>query len=141
MSTPSLSFGVNPGTYPKKGSATPVNVADVALYLEYGTEKIPPRPAFRRGVEHSLTKNKKLTQAQLRNITQRILRGRTPEINRSLTVLLTQIGKSAKAKTQEIIKTGDEAPNAPATVAKKGFNHPLYETGLLLASVDYEVTQ
>lgn len=134
-----LVFGVTPAVYPKKGNAKPVNVSQIAVIQEYGTEKIPPRPAFRRGIEFALAKNKKLIGAQLKNITQRILSGRSAEIDKSLTVMLTQIGKSAKAKTKEIIKSGSEAPNAPATVARKGFNHPLFETGLLLEHVEYEV--
>lgn len=138
MKTPELVFGVVPASYKKEGQK-PINVSEVAIIQEYGTEKIPPRPAFRRGLETGLAKNKKMRQATLRNITQRILQGRGAEINRNLTTLLTQIGKSAKAATKEIIKSGDETPNAPATIAKKGFDHPLFETGLLLEHVDYEV--
>lgn len=139
MSGPRLIFGVTPAQYPKKGKAKPINVSEVAIIQEYGTEKIPPRPAFRRGIEHSLDVNKKLIRSQLKNIAQRVLTGRKVEARRSQVVLLTQIGKSAQAKTREIIRTGDETPNAPATVAKKGFDHPLFEKGLLLDSVSYEV--
>lgn len=139
MRTPELVFGVSPAQYKKKGQAEPVNVQDVAIWNEYGTETIPPRPAFRRGIEEGLKVNKKLIGAQLKNIAQRLMQGRKNEVHRSLVVMLTQIGKSAKAKTKEIIRTGDETPNAPATVAKKGFDHPLFETGLLLEHVEYEV--
>ena len=138
MKYPELIFGVTPANYKKEGQK-PINVSEVAIIQEYGTEKIPPRPAFRRGLEIGLAKNKKMTQAALRNIVRRTLQGRSAEINRNLTTLLTQIGKSAKAATKEIIKSGDETPNAPATIAKKGFDHPLFETGLLLEHVDYEV--
>lgn len=137
MSTPELLFGVTSGSYRKGKHA--ISVSEVALIQEYGTEKIPPRPAFRRGVEYALARNKKLIGAQLKNVTQRILSGRKDDMNKSLVTLLVQIGKSAKAKTKEIIKSGSETPNAPATVAKKGFNHPLFETGVLLEHVDYEV--
>lgn len=137
MSTPSLTFGVSDAKYTK--GQQQVNVRDVAIWNEYGTGKIPPRPAFRQGLEAGIAKNRKLIDAQLRNITQRMLSGRSGEVEKSLIVMLTQIGKSAKARTKEIIRTGSETPNAPATVAKKGFNHPLYETGLLLDHVDYEV--
>lgn len=138
MRTPSLSFGVTNAQY-KKGDH--VNVRDVAIWNEYGTDKIPPRPAFRRGLEAGVAKNRKLIDAQLRNIAQQALSGRNANMNRSLTVMLTQIGKSAKAATKQIIKTGSETPNAPATVAKKGFNHPLFETGLLLDHVEYEISK
>lgn len=138
MRYPELIFGVTPAQYKKKGQK-PVNVTEIAIIQEYGTEKIPPRPAFRRGMEHALAVNRKQIGAQMKNIAQRILSGRGSEAHRSLLVLLTGIGKSAKAKTKEIIRTGDETPNAPATIAKKGFDHPLSETGLLEKHVDYEV--
>ncbi len=138
MKTPELVFGVTPAVYQKKG-AKPINVSEVAVINEYGTETIPPRPAFRRGVEHALAVNKKQIGAQLKNIARRMLTGRAPEAEKSLTVLLTGIGKSAVAETKRIIRTGDEMPNALATIAKKGFDHPLSETGLLERNVSYEV--
>lgn len=142
-----LIFGVHPIKYPAKklksgktSSVKPADLGEVAIWNEYGTENAPPRPAFRMGLEEGIKKNQKMIDAQMRNIAQRVLTGRTSEIDQSLKVMLTQIGKSAKAETQRIIREGLTAPNAPATVAKKGFDHPLYETGLLLKNVDYEVT-
>lgn len=130
-----LVFGVNDIKY-EDGTS----LSDVAIWNEYGTKKIPPRPAFRMGLENSLRDNKKMIDSQMKNITNRILTGRSSEIERSLTVLLTQIGKSAVKQTKEMIKLGSVKPaNAPSTIAKKGFDHPLYETGLLLANVNYEV--
>jgi hypothetical protein len=130
-----LIFGVNDVKY-EDGTG----VAEVAIYNEYGTRNIPPRPAFRMGLESAINTNKKMIDAQMKNITNRILTGRSSEIERSLTVLLTQIGRSAKAATQDLIRSGAVKPsNAPSTIAKKGFDHPLYETGLLLENVNYEV--
>lgn len=141
-----LIFGVHPIKYPRRtlksgrpSTTEPADLAEVALYNEYGTKTSPPRPAFRMGLEEGVEKNRKLLQAQLKNIARRVLQGRTSEVDRSLTVLLTQIGRSAKAATKEIIKSGSTEPNAPATVAKKGFDWPLHETGLLEEHVDYEV--
>lgn len=130
-----LVFGVSDGSY-AKGGAT---VQEVALYNEYGTKNIPPRPAFRRGLDHSLEANKKMIRAQLQNITQQILTGRKVSIDRSLTNMLRTIGRSAVAKTKEIIRSGDETPNAPSTAKRKKKNHPLLNTGLLLEHVAYEV--
>lgn len=132
-----LSFGVKDRSI-TKGKRT-VTLGEIAIFNEYGTKKIPPRPAFREGIEHSVRANKKLIQAQLKNITRRILSGRKEDIKKSLTVMLTQIGRVAKAKTQEIIRSGSTTPNAPSTIARKGFDHPLYEKGLLLENVEYEV--
>lgn len=141
-----LVFGVHPVKYPKKklksgkdSKSDPADLGEVAIWNEYGTRTAPPRPAFRMGLESALKTNKKFIESQLKNITQRILQGRTAEIDRSLTVVLTQIGSSAKAKTKEIIKSGLTTTNAPSTIARKGFNRPLSETGLLLEHVDYEV--
>lgn len=157
-----LIFGVHPVQYPAKpGAGTgrartlkgkikrflgikikPLDLGTVAIWNEYGTENAPPRPAFRMGLEESIKRNQKMIDAQMRNITQRVLTGRASEIDRSLTVLLTQIGKSAKAETQRIIRSGSTEgieKNAQMTIDRKGFDHPLYETGLLLKNVDYEV--
>lgn len=132
-----LIFGVRPETYEREGQ--PVTTVQVAIWNEYGTQTIPPRPAFRRGAEHAIQTNRRLLQSQLQNIVRRKLMGREAEADQSLRVVLTQIGRSAVAETKRIIKAGDELPNAPKTVAKKGFNHPLYETGRLLDCVEYEV--
>ena len=41
-------------TYPKEGDAPPVKLSDVAFWNEFGTEKIPARPAFRVGTENAV---------------------------------------------------------------------------------------
>lgn len=132
-----LEFGVTNNKYPEKN----ISVGQVAIINEYGTETIPPRPAFRIGLERSVTKNKKLIDAALKNITNHLLTGRKDSIQRQLTQALTQIGKSAKKETKDIIKQGSMTPNAPLTIRKKGFDHPLWETGLLHDSVEYLVSK
>ena len=132
-----LEFGVTNNNYPEKN----ISVGQVAIINEYGTETIPPRPAFRIGLERKETKNKKLIDAALKNITNHLLTGRKDSIQRQLTQALTQIGKSAKKETKDIIKQGSMSPNAPLTIKKKGFDHPLWETGLLYESVEYLVSK
>lgn len=129
-----LVFGVRDANYPD-GTA----LSDVAIWNEYGTRTSPPRPAFRMGLEEAQRKNKKLIDAQLKNIANRILTGRTVDMDKSVTGIMHAVGKTAKAATKEIIRSGSTAPNAPSTAARKGGSHPLYETGLLLDNVDYEV--
>ena len=132
-----LEFGVTNNKYPEKN----ISVGQVAIINEYGTETIPPRPAFRIGLERSVAKNKKLIDAALKNITNHLLTGRKDSIQRQLTQALTQIGKSAKKETKDIIKQGSMTPNAPLTIKRKGFDHPLWETGLLHDSVEYLVSK
>ena len=137
-----LEFGVTNNKYPEKN----ISVGQVAIINEYGTDDaeypIPPRPAFRIGLERSVAKNKKLIDAALKNITNHLLTGRKDSIERQLTQALTQIGKSAKKETKDIIKQGSMSPkNRPMTIQKKGFDHPLWETGLLHDSVEYLVSK
>jgi hypothetical protein len=130
-----LYFGVVNEKYPTKD----ITVGEVAIINEYGTEDIPPRPAFTMGLEKSIKKHKKLIDASLKNITNHLLTGRTASIERQFTQAFTQIGKTAKKETKEIIKQGTTTPNAESTIKRKGFDHPLWETGLLYESVDYKV--
>lgn len=63
---------------------------------------------------------------------------------------LTKPGESARdqmdragvvlvGEVQEQIRRGDYAPNAPSTVAKKGSDRPLIDTGRLIQSISHEV--
>ena len=134
----SLIFGVN-NIQITKGK-NKIELSKIAIWNEYGTRTSPPRPAFRMGLDSSIRNNKKLIQAQLKNITRKILTGRSSKIDENLIVLLTQIGRSAKKITKDMIKSRSISPgNAQSTIDRKGFDHPLYETGKLLDNVNYEV--
>lgn len=133
-----LEIGVINNKYPDKDITT----SEVAIINEYGTDKIPPRPAFRNGLEKSVTDNKKLVDSALKNITNHLLTGKKGAMEKNLNQVLTQIGRSAKKNIKDTIKKGSQEPgNAQTTIDKKGFDHPLYETGLLLDSVEYRVNK
>ena len=56
------------------------------------------------------------------------------------TVLMQTLGSQTAAESKRIIKGGTELQhNAPATVKKKGFDKPLFETGLMIKNISYEV--
>jgi hypothetical protein len=58
------------------------------------------------------------------------------------TVFLQDMGRQAVAESKRIIESNGELQhNAPTTVAKKGFDKPLYETGELEKHLSYEVTE
>lgn len=116
---------------------------DIALYNEFGTENIPPRPAFRLGTEAAMKTRKPQIQAFLKNVFRSGMQ-KNKKLNSKFMlgreqILLTGIGQSAVKEIKDIIKAGSTLPNAPATVRKKGFDHPLYETGVLLENVNYVV--
>jgi hypothetical protein len=122
------------------GGETPLH--QIALWVENGTETAPPRPNFRIGMERSIKKNQKMIQAQLGNIFRAGMRpGAQAQqlVDRRLTVMLQSIGKVAAAETKAMIKAGEGIPNAPATVAKKGFDHPWWVNGEVMRNVKYIV--
>lgn len=89
---------------------------------------IPPRPFFRLMIDTkspgwgaSMAKVLKATDCHL-------------------DVALGRMGEGIRGQLQASIRDFDNPANAPSTVAKKGFNQPLIDSGHMLSSVDYEVT-
>lgn len=119
-----------------------VALEDIALWNEYGTSNAPPRPAFREGSELAIRTNEKLIEGYLSNVFMNSMRDDInvkSDAEKQLRNLLTQLGRSAVKEVKNIIKSGSTAPNAPATVKKKGFNHPLFHKGKLLENVNYQI--
>lgn len=111
-------------------------LVDVAIANEFGTANIPPRPAFRHGAEKAILRHKKLIRAFMRNATSIKNKKNIAKLEVNF---LTTLGKAVVYETKKIIQAGSEITNAPATVKKKGFNHPLKETGLLEKNLDFVV--
>lgn len=106
-----------------------VSIVQVATWNEYGTSRIPSRPFIAIATDEN-----KGWQGEVK---KQII-----GINSSNDVggALDTIGKKMKEDIKSII--GDRAkltPNAPSTIAKKGFDAPLLDTGKLEESIDYEV--
>ena len=119
------------------------SLADVMTYNHYGCEKIPPRPVLRIAAEKVISSDefKKHMKAYLHNVVVYGMsnKGDLPDIEKKL---LTSIGQQSVAEAKRIINAGTELqPNAPATIKKKGFNLPLYETGLLIKNLGYEIEE
>lgn len=110
-------------TYP---DGTPV--AAVAAYNEFGTARIPPRPFMRDTIdEHQYGWGQALGKAL--NAT-----------GYDADAALKMIGEGISRQVQDSIRAMKAPPNAPATIAKKGFDKPLIDTGHMLNSVGYEVS-
>ena len=123
-------IGALPGTYP-----TGEKYSDVLAWNHYGTETIPPRPVCRMAAERTIQRNKKRLRAFLHNS---IVNPRDAKRNEEQ--VLTSLGQQTVAEAKRIIEQGNGLRrNAPATVAKKGFDKPLYETGELEKKISYEV--
>lgn len=59
---------------------------------------------------------------------------------KSATSIMDNVGRVGAELQKEKIKNGNSfKPNAPFTQLIKGFDHPLYDTGELLASIDSKI--
>ena len=116
-------------------------IALVAFWNEYGTKRknkdgakvphIPPRPFIRISFDDH---NGEWVSEADKQLTAMVNAGKTAN------GALNAVGRRMKKDIKKII--GDKSklkPNAPSTIAKKGFDKPLYETGKLKAAIDFKV--
>lgn len=111
------------------------SIPEYAVYNELGTSRIPARPFMRTTAnEHRNEWCETLAGA---------LRGQILKDDAKRAMGL--VGEQMKAHIQETIQRGSFAPNAPRTVAIKRAkgkvepDHPLIDTGQMLASIISEV--
>jgi len=89
--------------------------------------KIPPRPFFRNMIsKYSGTWGDEAAKRLVSN-------------NYNMEVTLTMMGELISGQLRQSITDLMEPPNAPSTIAKKGFDKPLIDTGFMRKSTGYEV--
>lgn len=103
------------------------SVAAVAVYNEFGTKTIPPRPFFRNMVRDK-SKGWPSSLALL-------LKANKYDVARSM----GQMGLGIKSQLQRSIMETSSPPLAPKTIRAKGGSKPLVDTGHMLNSVDFRV--
>lgn len=112
--------------------------SDVLAWNHYGTDTIPPRPVLRIAAERL---SQKFVKERMKAYMTNVLRN-PRDAKRLETVLLQDLGRQAVAEAKRIIDSGGELQhNAPATVRKKGFDKPLFESGELQKKLSYEVSE
>lgn len=132
LSTPEIAvdvgwFGV---TYGSDNDNIPV--AQVAAMMEHGHPRdYPPRPFIRQGFVPRLA-SKEYAQV-FTKIAENILQGQGVMSQAHI------LGSLMRKGLQNEIISWSTPPNSPKTVAEKGFNDPLIETGHMLETVDYRV--
>lgn len=111
------------------------SIPEYAAYNEFGTSRIPARPFMRTTAnEHQNEWCETLAGA---------LKGEILKDNAKGAMGL--VGEQMKAHIQQTIQKGSFAPNSPKTVANKRAkgkvepDHPLIDTGQMLASIISEV--
>jgi hypothetical protein len=112
------------------------SIPEYAVYNELGTSRIPARPFMRQTADAHTDDWCRVVAG---SVNQR-------EIDRDgAKRAMGLVGEVMKAHIQETIQRGSFAPNAPRTVAIKRAkgkvepDHPLIDTGQMLASVISEV--
>lgn len=113
-----------------KAGNTESSLADVAKWNEFGTEDIPERPAFRNGIAKAKTKILALNKRNLLLIAKDEM---------SVEQALDMLGALATGEIKREFVSGEFAPNAPSTIAKKGSSRPLIDSGQLRQSITWEV--
>lgn len=109
----SLSVGVMDGA---TNVETGAQVAEYAIYNEFGTKRIPARPAMRATLDANADR-------YVDGLGNMLISGTDPE------TALDTLAQVVEGDIKRNIAEWQSPPNAPATVARKGFNAPLKETG------------
>lgn len=102
------------------------SVATVAYKNEYGWKNIPSRAFIRTTVREQKSAWVELTKKGIK-------------AGYTLEHTLNLIGASMQTEIQYSIMTFTNPPNAPATIAIKGYDAPLRQSLLLHDSIKYEV--
>lgn len=103
------------------------NVAQVAYWNEYGTVTSPPRPFFRQMIA---SKSPKWGAALGKSLISSDYDGEKA---------LKLMGHGISDQLVTSIVQFSTPENAASTIAAKGFNDPLIDTGLMQRTVDFEV--
>lgn len=113
-------------TYPD-GTSVPL----VAAINEFGAPSRgqPPRPFFRRMIAAK--------SGEWPRAIEDLLKANDYDATR----VLAQVGEGIAGQLRQSIVDLTEPPLAPSTIARKKSSKPLIDTGVMIASVDYEVKE
>lgn len=103
------------------------NVAQVAFWNEYGTKTSPPRPFFRQTIA---AKSDKWGAALGANLAAN---------GYDTTKALKLVGTGIKDQITKSIVDFASPGNAPYTIAQKGFDKPLVDTGQMQRAVGFDI--
>lgn len=106
-----------------------VDLCDIAMFNELGTEHIPSRPFLRKSADENESQIAAFMSAQVRG-----LQNGVPAED-----VLKRTGTFMKGLVQEKIGSGDFVANSERTIAKKGSATPLIDTGKLRQGVNFQI--
>jgi len=109
---------------------TGADLADIAMWNEYGTEYVPPRPFLRQSVDNYASQISAMCKAQLQAIASK---------RSTAEQALNALGNMQRGLVQDEILDGEFVPNAPATVRNKKSDTPLIDTGNMRQKVNFVI--
>lgn len=107
-----------------------VSVLEVAIWNEFGTDRIPERSFIRAWFDE----NEANCRAAVRKMLEAVLTGKYTKEQ-----ALELLAQRFVGEIQRRIAGGIGPANAPSTVAAKGSSVPLIDTGQLRSSIAYKV--
>lgn len=127
-----VEIGVHESAGMHEGEDEPLlTVAEVAFFNEFGTVTAPERSFLRSTIDENRRKLEKKTA----ELFSKVESGRM-DAKKALDALGFLIQELIRKK---ILETNDP-PNAPRTIAAKGFNNPLVDSRQLWRSITFEST-
>jgi hypothetical protein len=111
----------------EKADASGADLCDIAAWNEVGTDTIPSRPFFAQSVDGHKSEIDSMCKSALKGIAN----------GESAKAILSKVGQRAVDLVVDEIGGGSFAENKPATIKRKGSEHPLIDTGLMQQSVHY----
>lgn len=122
-----VGFQAGENTYDDSGA----DVAEIAAFNELGSSDTPARPFMRQSFENHQSELQKACD----EVNKTLASGGTAEN------ALDKLGVFCKGLVQQEIVDGGFAPNAESTIAKKGSEQPLIDSGFMRQSVNFVVRQ
>ena len=124
LSRTKLSVGFKPGEHFEEDGQ---DVAEVAIRNEFGDDNVPSRPFMRQAFENHDAEISKLIQKAMKK--------------ESANEIMSMIGEGLAKLMRDEIDNGDFVPNSPVTIAMKGSDKPLIDTGTMKNSIEYWTTK
>lgn len=124
--TATVEVGIHEGS----GQLDGVTIAQYAMYNEYGTSRIPERSFMRSTFDEKLGEIKATMDRQY----NQVITG-----NSTVFRALSRLGMEHETDIKQKIRDLKTPPNAKSTIAKKGSDNPLIDTGTMLNTVRYVV--
>lgn len=106
------------------------NAVERGYFNEFGSDNVPARPFMRSTHDTQRLDWIKRMQIDFGRVMDGKLSGRG---------MLESVGRLATSDIRRAVVNWDTPPNAPRTIAQKGVDDPLVDTGEMLDSIDYQV--